>query len=385
MGLTATGYTPRTLADIVEALTESLRSTISEKIDLSERSVLGNITQIFAAHLVQVEELAAAAYDAFDVEAADDDRVVALGILIGVPRRGPTKGLVDATLNLGASFAGAAAGGLVAHVVDEPANRWVNRDAVPSGADASADVVFEAETAGAAGVAPSGTLTIIAGPVTGWNSITNAADATPGTDIEAIEALRLRMQLAVAAGGSRTRNAIRAKLVQLDGVLSAEVFENTTSSVDADGIPPHAIRAVVWDGSTPAADDDEIAQVLWDTKAEGILSDGGESGTAQDEVLGPVTVNFERATEDTIAVAVNIKSADGVAIADVKAAILAAMPNRVGAEVTFNKLSSSVFNVPGVDDWVTFTIDGGTADKAADINTIYTLSSDDVVVTGDVS
>ncbi|HEY3484897.1 MAG TPA: hypothetical protein VGK49_05900, partial [Ilumatobacteraceae bacterium] len=164
-----------------------------------------------------------------------------------------------------------------------------------------------------------------------------------------------------------------------------EVFENTSSTTDGDGIPPHAIRAVIWDGSTPAADDDEIAQVLWDRKAEGILSDGGESGTAQDEVLGPVTVNFERATEDTIAVAVNIESADGVSIDDVKAAILNAMPNRVGAEVTFNKLAGSVFNVPGVDDWVTFTIDGGTADKAADITTIYTLDESDITVTGDVS
>jgi uncharacterized phage protein gp47/JayE len=385
MPITATGFVPRTLAEIVEAIETSLREKISDKLDLSERTVLGNVTQIVAAHLVQIEDLAAAAYGAFDPDAADDDRLVALALLTGVPRRGATKGLVDATLNLAADFAGAAAGGLVAHVVDEPANRWVNRDAVPAGAAAALAAVFEAESAGAAGDAPASTLTIIAGPVTGWLTITNAADATPGTDIESIEALRLRRELAVAAGGSRTRNAIRAKLVQLDGVLSVEVFENVTSSVDADGIPPHAIRVIVWDGSTPAADDDEIAQAIYDHKAEGILSDGTESGTAQDEVLGPVVVNFERATEVPIEVEVDISSTDGVSIDDVKAAIIAQMPNRVGAAVVYNRLTQSVFDVEGVDDWTLFEVEGATADLPAVQSQIFTLDESDIVVTGDVS
>lgn len=385
MPVTSVGFTPRTLAEIVEAVQDQLRATISDKLDLSERTVLGNLTQIFCDHLEQVEALTASAYDAFDPDAADDDRLSALALLTGVPRRGATKGLVTATLTTGASFAGAAAGALVAHVTNDPANRWVNRDAVTSGAGPKT-AVFQAETAGAAGIAPAGTLAIIAdGGATGWTAITNAADATEGTDIEAIEALRLRRELAVAIGGSRTRNAIRAKLVQLDNILSAEVFENVTSAIDADGIPPHAIRCVVWDGSPAAADDDAIAQAIWDHKAEGILSDGGESGVAQDEVLSPVTVAFERATADDITVAVVIESTDGVAIDDVKAAILAAMPTRVGEGVKYNALAASVFEVPGVDDWSVFTINGGTADLPPVQTTIYTLDESDISVSGDAS
>jgi uncharacterized phage protein gp47/JayE len=382
--ITATGFETRTLAEIVEAVQDELRARISDKLDLSERTVAGNLTQIFCEHLSQVEQVAAEAYASFDVDAASDDRLVALGLLIGVPRRGATKGLVTATVNLQASQT-YAAGDLVAHVADEADNRWVNRDAVVSTTAGNYSAVFEAETAGSQGVAPAGTLTVLAEPVAGWNTVTNALDATEGTDIEAIEDLRLRMQLAVSSGGSRTRGAIRAKLVQLEGVIAAEVFENTTSTTDGDGIPPHAIRAVVWDGSPAQADDDAIAQIIFDHKAEGIVSDGGESGVAQDDVLGPVTVAFERATNSVATIAVAIESAAGVAITDVEDAIIAAMPQLVGEALVYNKIAAAVFKVPGVDDWTTLTINAGTADLPATVGTIYTATAASITVTGDVS
>jgi uncharacterized phage protein gp47/JayE len=291
---------------------------------------------------------------------------------------------VTATVNLEASKS-YAAGDLVAHVTDQPTNRWLNRDAVASTTAGNYSAVFESEFASSVAVAPAGTLTVIASPVDGWNSITNADDATAGTDIEDIEALRLRREQAVSLGGSRTRNAIRAAIVSLDGVLSCEVFENVTSATDGNGLPPHSFRAVVWDGPTPAADDDEIAQAIYDRKAEGIVSDGGESGTAQDDVVGPVTVNFERATQQAIAVEVNIISAAGVSIDDVKAAIIAQMPTRVGDGVTYNRLTQSVFDVEGVDDWDLFEIDGGTSSLPEDISLIFTLDESDITVTGDVS
>jgi hypothetical protein len=359
VALTATGYETRTLAEIVEAVQDELRARISDKLDLSERTVLGNVLQVFCDHLAQVESVAAEAYAAFDVDAASDDRLVALGLLIGVPRRGATKGLVTATVNLQASKT-YAAGDLVAHVQDEADNRWVNRDAVASTTAGNYSAVFEAETAGAAGTAPAGTLSVLA-------------------------QLRLRMQLAVSSGGSRTRGAIRAKLVQLEGVIAAEVFENTTSVTDGDGIPPHAIRAVVWDGSPTQADDAAIAQIIFDHKAEGIVSDGGESGVAQDDVLGPVTVAFERATNSVATIAVAIESAAGVAITDVEDAIIAAMPQLVGEALVYNKIAAAVFKVPGVDDWTSLTINAGTADLPATVGTIYTATSASVVVTGDVS
>lgn len=382
MPVVATGFETRSFGDILEEIQDAQRSTISAKLDLSERTVLGSLNAIFADHLAQVEELVAEAYAAFDPDNASDDRFVALCLLTGVPRRSATKGLADVTLNLQASKT-YAPGDLTASVQDEPDNRWLNRDEVVSTSAGNYAAVFESEFASSAAVAPAGTLTVIASPVDGWNSITNATDATSGTDIEAIEALRLRREQAVSLGGSRTRNAIRAAIVSLDGVLSCEVFENVTNATDGNGLPPHSVRVVVWDGSPAQADDDEIAQQIWNRKAEGIVSDGGESGTAQDDVAGPQIVNFERATESAVTVAVTIESSSGVSADDVKAAIIAAMPSRVGEGVTYHRLAGSVFRVGGVDDYSVFTINAGTADLAGAVSTVYTLSASDIVVSGD--
>lgn len=384
MPVTLTGFERRTQGDILEAIQDAQRSTISAKLDLSERTVLGSINPIFAEHIDQLEQLAEECYSAFDPDNASDDRFVALCLLTGVPRRAATKGLAEVTLSLEASKS-YAPGDLVAHVTDEVTNRWLNRDTVTSTTAGSYTATFESEFASAEAVAPAGTLTVIASPTDGWLSITNADDATSGTDIEDIEALRLRREQAVSIGGSRTRGSIRSALVLLDGVLSAEVFENTSNVTDANGLPPHSLRAVIWDGDPAAADDDEIAQVIYDRKAEGIVSDGTEVGVAQDSVLGPVSIAFARALTVDVTVAVEIESATGVSIDDVRDAIVAAMPDRVGEEATFNRLAGAVFRVGGVDDWVTFTINGGTADLPALVSTIYLLDPTDIAVTGNVS
>lgn len=385
MPITATGYQRRTRDVVLSSIQATLRAKISAKLTLTERTVLGNTSNIDADHIDQLEQLIEECYNAFDVDNASDDRFVTLSALSGVRRRvTPTKGLVTMTLDLDAAQT-YAPGDIAFHVVDEPTNRWLNRDEVASVLADDYEAVFESETAGAAAIAEAGTITVIATPVAGVNSGTNAEAAAPGKDIEGIPELRIRREAATSPGGSRTRGAIRSKLVVLDGVLSAEVFDNKTNAIDSNGIGPHGIRPVVWDGSPAAADDDEIAQVIYDHQAEGILSQGAESGTAQDPELGPVTVFFDRASVSVVLVAVNIESASGVAIADVKAAILAVMPTRVGREVTFHKLAGSVFSVVGVDDYVSFTVNGGTADLAAVQNRIYLLGEGDIAVTGDVT
>jgi uncharacterized phage protein gp47/JayE len=385
MPITDTGYQRRTLDVVLESIQNLLRGKISLKLDLSERAVFGNSSNIDAAAIDELEQLIEEAYNAFDPDNASDDRFVAISALTGVRRRvTPTKGLVTQTLNLdaGQSYA---PGDIAFHVIDEPTNRWLNRDAVTSATAGNYSAVFESETAGASTVAEAGTLTVIATPVAGLNSGTNASAATPGKDIESIPALRIRREQSVAAGGSRTRGAIRAKLVAIDGVLDAEVFENVTNTIDADGIAPHNIRPVIWDGSPAAADDDALAQVIWDHRAEGILSQGTESGTARDPTFGLVIVAFDRADAQNLTIAVSIESETTVSAADVKAAIIAKMSSRVGQGVNYNRLSSSVFDVTGVDDWATFTINGGTADLAAVQNRVYLLDEADITVTGDVT
>lgn len=380
-GLTDTGWLSLTRAEILEAYEAYERAKISDKLDLGPDQVLGSVNAISADHHEQLWQLAEEAYAAFDLTNATDDRVVALGVTMGVPRRGATQGLVTTTcqFSAGGSYA---AGALVAQVAGEPDNLWSNRFAVTVPSSGFFPVKFISTTAGAAAIAPAGTLTIIPTPVAGWVSITNAADAQPGLDIEPIDALRVRISQSTARGGLRTTGAVRAAVVSLPGVLSCDVYENVLA-ITANGIPPHSMRVVVWDGVGQAADDDEIAQAIWDHSAT--FSMGQQTGEAVDEELGVQVVQFDRATASAVTIAVNIQSASRVAASAVRAALVAAMPNIVGRELTFNRISSAVFAVAGVDDWVTFTVNGGTADLPAAPTTIYTLSTSNITVTGDVT
>jgi len=384
-GVTAAGITIKTFEECLASMQAFIRGKIGSTLILDEFDPIGNVLASSATELASAWEAVQDSYHAFDPDNAVDDRFVSLSLLSGVKRNAASKGLVTATVNVdpGSTFA---PGDLVAHVAGDPDNRWLNRDTVT----ASGSAVFESEDAGSGAVALSGTLTVIAQSVTGWNSITNAADATPGTDLESIEDLRKRREDSLAASGSATLPAIKADLAAVTGVLDADVIENKTDEY-VDGLPPHSLFAVLWDGSTPAADDNEISQALFDSAAAGIRTVGSSSGTATDPDGNSHTIFWSRAAERQVYIEVEIESTTGVLAADVKAAIIAAHEASIGQDVVYNKLTGAVFEVPGVDDWATFTVGftaspAGTSDLAiADATEIGTLDTSRIVVTGDVT
>jgi uncharacterized phage protein gp47/JayE len=387
-GLTDTGFRRKTLDEILTGIIEHQRGRISAQLDTSERTVLGNVDAINSDQLSLLWELFEEVVRQFDPDNATGDQMVSLALLAGVERRGQTKGLVTATVNLAAAKT-FAPGSLVAHVLNEPGNRWVNRDTVTSTISGNYAAVFESESAGPDAQAAAGTLTIIAGPVTGWNSITNAADATPGTAEESVEDLRARREASLSLAGSGTVDAIRADILQVTGVEQVLVEENTTDAA-LGGISAHSFRATVWDGNPGAADDNDIAQAIHDTRPAGIASVGSQSGNATTVDGQVVVVAFERATAVDIYIDVDVISAVGVTIADVKAAVLAAMPTSIGEDVNYHRISAAVFNVPGVDDYGFVQVGNapapsGTSNITIGATEIAQLSSSNIVVTGDAT
>lgn len=387
-GLTTDGFQRATMEDLVDETTSELRGAISAQLDLSESTVIGNINTILCDKLAQAWEVLEEAVAGLDPEIATEARLVSLALLTGVKRRPPQKGLVTCTIALDAAQS-YGPGDLVAHVLDDPDNLWSNRDAVVSTSAGNYSAVFHSNETGPEAVAAAGTLTVQAPAVAGWTAITNAADATPGTDEEDIETLRLRREASLALAGSGTVDAIRADVLEVGGVLQARVNENTTDGV-VGGLAAHSFQVVVWDGDPGAADDDELAQAIQDTRPAGIAMNGAVTGTAVKADGEPVTIQFDRVTPVPIYIDVDIQSASGVAIADVKAAVAAAMPTQIGGDVIFNKIAAAVFNVDGVDDWDFVQIGtapspSGTVDIAISATQIATLDLSDVVVTGDAS
>ncbi|MES2384542.1 MAG: hypothetical protein V4593_08330 [Pseudomonadota bacterium] len=387
MGITETGFERPIQADIAADIAADQRGTISAQLDVSESTVIGNLNAIFADRLALAYEALEEAYFGNDPDNATDARFVSLALLTGTERRDAQPGSVTITCNLAASTV-FAAGDLVVHAVDDPTNRWLNRDVVESTTAGDYDITFLSEISGVDAVAAAGTLTVIASPIEGFNAATNAEDATAGREQESIEELRVRREQELALGGSGTVDAIRADVLETEGVIECLVEENTTDVAVGD-LPAHSFRVVVWDGDPGAVDNDDIAQVILASGPAGIVSAGSQVGTAARSDGSTVTRNFERAAVVDIYIEADIVSEIGVAAANVKAALAAAMPTLIGGDVRYNKLTAAVF-IDGVDDFTSFTVGVapspvGTANIAISNTQIAQLDASNIVLTGDVS
>lgn len=387
MGLTETGFERPIQDEIAAAIAADQRGTISAQLDVSESTVIGNLNNIVADQLAQAWEALEEAYNGHDPANATGDRLVALALLTGTERRGAQQGSVTVTCTLAASKS-YAPGDLVVHALNDPTNRWENRDLVETTTSDDYDVVFLSEISGSDAVAAAGTLTVIAEPIDGFSAATNDEDATPGRDIEEIEDLRARREAELALGGSGTVDAIRAEVMQVDGVIECLVEENT-SDVAVGALTPHSLRVVVWDGDPGAVANNDIAQVILDSGPAGIPAVGTLTGNAVRADGTVVTRNFERADVVDIYVSADIVSAAGVSAADVKAAIAAAMPTKIGGDVIYNRISAAVF-ITGVDDFTALTIGttpapAGTSNISISNTQIAQLDLSNVILTGDVS
>lgn len=349
-GVTSEGFTRKPFTTIQAEMQAYVRAKISKSLQLTEKTGLGNVLNSSADQLSELWEAVEACYHSADKDNALDDAFVALCELTGTKRRGATKGVVSTycTFTGGTTYP---AGSLVAHLDGFPDNRWVNRNEVVTTTAGSYGVSFEAETTGAR-TALTGTLIRIAQPVNGWTSVYNTADATPGQNIESIEDLYVRREQELQDRGTAQMASIRSAVSRVAGVVQVKSQENKTD-YPASGIPPHSFRVIVWDGSSPAANNNQIAQAIYDNCSGGIPSIGAYTGTAIDADGSAVTVKFDRPVGVPIYIVVDV---DG-STAGVTAAILAeAGKLGIGSAVVREKLKAAVGVLAGVTDVPTFTL-----------------------------
>jgi uncharacterized phage protein gp47/JayE len=307
----ATGLQIKTIEEILDELSTQQKAEIDSTLNTAPDEPLGELNGIFAAQLREIWEVAQVAYNGFNPDAAEGFLLEKLSALTGTLREGATKStVVPMTVDLDAATT-LLAGTHFAHVVGLPDNRWTPIEDYTASVGGSQSVDFEAEFAGAV-IANAGTITVIATAVTGWNSVTNPNDANVGKEIDTNAELRQRREEELRATGSATLDAIRADVLADEDVLQVSVFENTSSVVDANGLPPKSIEVVVFDGSPPTLSNNEIAQLIFDTKPAGIETYGLETGTATDSLGAFHTIKFSRPTELQIwielFVSVNISS-----------------------------------------------------------------------------
>ncbi len=355
-GITDTGFTAKTIEEIKADLEQEQLENIDASLVLSADQPIGQLNAAFARQCAQVWEVAQVAYNAFDRDAAEGRLLDNIGSITGTPREDERKSLVECTLVFSSAFT-QAPGTMTANVTDEPTILFTNRDEVTiASAGTLTEVVFESVEAGPV-VANAGTLETITASLSGWTSITNPEDAVPGALVEEDADYRQRQDDELTAAGSSTVDAIRADILKVDGVEQCYVFENVTMFTDDTGLPGKAIEVVIYDGASPAADDDEIAQAIWDAKPSGVETYGTDSGTAVDDLDIDRTMGFSRAEVEEIYLEFDIDAnaqlfpVDGATL--VKEAV-AARGNllNLGDDVIALVIKAAALAIPGVRDVV---------------------------------
>jgi uncharacterized phage protein gp47/JayE len=393
-GLTDDGLEVKTLTEVLSEIESDEKARINESLDLSSETPLGQVNVIVSDQIDQAWQALAATYAAQFRASATGASLDAIGELTGCERLAATKTTVTAVgygtagtvLSAGrvCSIAGAssskfeslasatlaapsawvasasyAVGNLVTN--DSGKIYYCSKEGIAAGSggptgtgtseitDGSAKWVYIATASAAAVlsmqasstgpyVAAARGLTVIDTPVSGWAGVVNPVAGVTGRNVETDEAYRIRQEESIEVQGAAAMDAIRADLLEVEGVTAVTVFHNTTNTTDANGIPPNHVEALVLGG-----DDQDIADALWATVAGGIGTYGSVSRTIVDSAV-------VEADADSF-------PADGVD--QIKQAIVTywETEKKNGKDVKHIKIANVPFEVSGVLDVTTFLLD----------------------------
>lgn len=371
--LTHEGVTVQTVAEILAELEAAARAPggIDPLLDCSSTSLFGQAFAIWAEREVSLQQFGRDVSNSFSPRATGA-ALANVALITGTQKHAATFSQVTATLTLTAGTTVNA--GSRANVLTDPTAVFALDAPVTnsSGITATFSATMTALTAGPVR-APAGSLTVINTPVAGWSAVTNPFDAAVGKDIEDDPALRLRREQELRVQGSTAVGAIAADVFEVPGVLQVAGFDNDDDVTDADGLAPHSYEIVVWDGVSPSASNNAIAQAMLDGEPAGISSAQSSlgtnvSGTALDAEGASQTVLFTRALQKTLYVsyALTVDSSYPVdGDTQVKAAVVALLLalQGIGDDVTATKLFAPAYSVQGVIDVVSIHL-GFTASPA---------------------
>lgn len=354
-GVTPDGFVVKPYEVILADIEADQRANISATLNLSEATPWGKNNRLKARQIANAWLIAEQCYNGFDRDKANADQLVSLGKLTGTERRGASYSFVvcDCDLDAGTTLE---AGIHFAQVETDPESLWTPvEDFTAEGGD-TYPVTFRAENTGPV-TAIADSITVIHTSVPGWNAVNNPEDAQPGRDVDDPDTHKQRQYDQLAAAGSATARAVRSDVLEVDGVEDCIVFENDSDDW-VDGMPPHSIEVLVFDGETPAADNDEIAQAIWNTRAAGVRPHGSTEGTATDALGNERVMQFTRPTYKPVYIAVELQKNDAYPGDDEARAFLVAQSqplHGIGTSGKRRQVDSLLFDLPGVLDILAFT------------------------------
>jgi len=206
---------------------------------------------------------------------------------------------------------------------------WALPDVVTIDVSGTVAVTATCTSPGPITAAP-GDLSVIQTPVSGWQTVSNAAAATEGTDAESDGALRTRQAQSTQLPSLTVEGAILANVEDVDGVQHAAIYTNNTGSTDTNGIAAHSFAVVVSGGDAV-----EIATAIMRAKGPGPATVGTTSETLINSVGQSETIRFTVPTQVHIKVNITVKAGSGyttTTTAEIKQALASSQVENVSGE-----------------------------------------------------
>ena len=186
------------------------------------------------------------------------------------------------------------------------------------------------------------TITTIFTPTLGWQTVNNAAAATPGAPVESDAALRVRQSISTSIPAQTVFDATLGAVSNLPGVTAVQGYENFTDITDGNGLPPHSICVVVSGGTSIA-----ICQTILDYKTPGTNTYGGTSELVYDSRGLPLEISYQMSVAAEIGVQVTVVEGTGWSsdyIAEIQNAVAAIInANGIGNVIRYTTLFAPAY------------------------------------------
>jgi uncharacterized phage protein gp47/JayE len=257
-------------------------------------------------------------------------------------------------------------------VQDTNGNQWALPSPVTIPIGGTITVPVTCTTPGAV-TAGAGQINIIATPVGGWTSATNAAAATAGPPVEADSRLRARQALSVALPSQTRLFGTIAGVAAILGVTRYAAYENPTGTTSDGstiygypsnaplpaGLPGHSITMIVEGGTNLA-----VATAIYNNRGIGCYTNGTTAVSVTDPNTGyTMTIRFYRPSYVPIFAGIQVHGLFGFSSATL-AAVQSAVTNylnslQIGESVTLSalyavamgvnpNLSNPLFSIPSL-------------------------------------
>ncbi len=313
-GITAPAY-----SEVLSELQDSFRSIYGSDIYIEPDSQDGQWLAILAKAMDDSNQSAIAVWNSFAPANSQGTQLSNLVKINGLQRNqaSNSQAVVRITGQIGTTIANG-------KVRDDLQNTWTLPASITIPSAGYIDVTATCDVLGDIS-APSGTITQIATPTRGWQSVTNLAAASPGEPVETDAELRARQRVSTALPSKTVIQGLLGELQALPGVTEVKVYENPTGATDANGIPARSIAVVISGGVNTA-----IASAIMRHKTPGVPTHGALSVSVSDGQGNTYAIKYANPTPVTIGVSLTLKSFAGYS-ADVANEIRSALVAYINA------------------------------------------------------